>query len=41
VDAEIMDAFSSAAEDLWRTVLRRQVGPLSWLSTFPADPSMN
>lgn len=41
VDAEIMDAFSSAAEDLWRTVLRRQAGPLSWLSTFPADPSMN
>lgn len=41
VDAEIMDAFSDAAQDLWRTVLRRQAGPLSWLATFPADPSMN
>jgi putative transcriptional regulator len=41
VDAETTDAFSSAAEDLWRTVLRRQTGPLSWLATFPADPSLN
>ena len=41
VDAELSDAFSSAAEDLWRTVLRRQSGTLSWLASFPADPSMN
>jgi putative transcriptional regulator len=41
VDAEATDAFSSTAADLWRIVLRRQVGPLSWLATFPADPSMN
>lgn len=41
VDAETTDAFTSAAEDLWRTVLRRQTGPLSWLATFPADPSLN
>lgn len=41
VDAVATDAFSSAAEHLWRTVLRRQAGPLSWLATYPADPTMN
>ncbi len=41
VDAETTDAFTNSAEDLWRSVLRRQSGPLSWLATFPADPSLN
>lgn len=41
VDAEASDAFTGAAEQLWRIVLRRQPGPLSWMADFPADPSLN
>lgn len=41
VDAEASDAFSQSAEDLWRAVLRRQPGPLSWMADFPPDPSLN
>lgn len=41
VDAETSDAFSSSAENLWRAVLRRQSGRLSWMADFPPDPSLN
>ena len=35
------DPFAVDAERLWRDVLRRQGGELAWVSTAPADPSMN
>lgn len=41
LDAETDDAFSDDAAELWHAVLRRQSGPLSWLATFPPDPSLN
>lgn len=41
VDAEPSDAFVPDADDLWGVVLRRQVGPLALLASFPADPTMN
>lgn len=41
VDAEPSDAFRKDAQDLWRTVLRRQKGELALMSSFPADPTMN
>ncbi|HEX6196359.1 MAG TPA: YqgE/AlgH family protein [Jiangellaceae bacterium] len=41
LDAETDDAFSDDAAELWQAVLRRQSGPLSWLATFPPDPSLN
>lgn len=41
VEAEIGDAFSDEADELWRSVLRRQEGPLALMATFPADPSLN
>jgi putative transcriptional regulator len=35
------DVFSNDPLDLWKRVLRRQPGELAWVSTRPADPSMN
>jgi putative transcriptional regulator len=35
------DPFSVDADRMWRSVLRRQPGELAWVSTAPADPSMN
>jgi putative transcriptional regulator len=41
VEAEPGDPFGSRLGGLWRAVLRRQRGPLAWVSTTPADPTMN
>ncbi len=41
VDAEPIDAFTQAPHDLWRAVLRRQPGRLSWVASFPDDPERN
>lgn len=41
LDAEIDDVFSDRPDDLWRTVLQRQPGRLSWLALAPDDLSMN
>jgi putative transcriptional regulator len=35
------DLFSDAPGSMWRRVLRRQGPPLSLVSTFPADPTLN
>jgi putative transcriptional regulator len=35
VDAEPSDAFTTDPDELWRTVLKRQPGRLSWLANFP------
>jgi len=41
VDAATEDAFSRAPGDLWRAVLARQDGQLSWVALLPEDPSIN
>lgn len=41
VDAAPGDLLSDAPEKLWRAVLRRQVGELAYVSTFPDDPTQN
>jgi putative transcriptional regulator len=41
VESETGDAFSDEADELWKSVLRRQDGPLALMATFPADPSLN
>lgn len=41
LDAEAGDVFSNDPESLWRTVLRRQPGRLSWLALAPDDLSFN
>lgn len=41
VEAEADDAFTVAPGDLWAHVLRRQVGALRFLASYPADPSLN
>ena len=41
VAAQPPDVFRSDPVDLWRDVLRRQPGELSWNSTRPADPGLN
>jgi putative transcriptional regulator len=41
VDAESRDAFTGTPERLWRQVLRRQLGDLKLVSTYPDDPKMN
>jgi putative transcriptional regulator len=41
VDARPEDTASPEPDDLWRTVLRRQKGPLAMVANFPADPAMN
>ena len=38
---EPADAFAADPEKLWRTVLRRQVGELAMVATYPDDPSAN
>jgi putative transcriptional regulator len=38
--AEPDDAFADEPAGLWRTVLRRQPGPLAFTASFPPDPSM-
>jgi putative transcriptional regulator len=35
------DLFSDDPLDLWKRVLRRQPGELAWVSTRPADPTLN
>ncbi len=40
-DAESGDVWSAHPNDLWRTVLRRQPGPLRLVAGFPDDPSLN
>lgn len=35
------DVFAGAPEHLWSEVLRRQPGELAWVSTRPADPTLN
>jgi putative transcriptional regulator len=41
VDADVSDATTSDPAALWRSVLGRQRGTLSWFSNFPEDPSHN
>lgn len=41
VASTTVDVFTTDPGNLWRDVLRRQPGPLAWLSTAPADPTMN
>jgi putative transcriptional regulator len=41
VDANIDDATTSEPGALWRAVLGRQRGTLSWFSNFPEDPTHN
>lgn len=41
VDAEPHDIFDDDPATLWRRVLRRQSGPLGWVSTYPVDPALN
>jgi putative transcriptional regulator len=41
LDPEPGDVFSVDPTDLWRTVLRRQPGRLSWLATAPDDLETN
>ncbi|MCW2819519.1 MAG: hypothetical protein JWR42_2306 [Marmoricola sp.] len=35
------DLFSARPDQLWHDVLRRQVGPVSLLTTLPEDPALN
>jgi putative transcriptional regulator len=39
--ATYSDVFSARPLDLWRTVLRRQRGELSYFSTWTEDPELN
>lgn len=41
VPGSLRDLFSDHPESLWTSVLRRQPPPLSYMSTYPADPSRN
>ncbi len=41
VDADPGDAFTSAPDGLWRTVLRRQGGDLAKVALVPAEPYLN
>jgi putative transcriptional regulator len=41
VDAESSDLYGGEPDDLWRRVLRRQVGELAIVASFPDDPRMN
>jgi putative transcriptional regulator len=40
-DAADDDVTTSEPNDLWRSVLARQPGTLSWFSNFPDDPAHN
>lgn len=41
VDAEPDDLFSTEPHTLWRRILGRQPGRVSWLANFPDNPSVN
>ena len=41
LDADRSDVLTSAPQELWRDVLRRQGGRLALVSTFPLDPRLN
>jgi putative transcriptional regulator len=41
VDAADSDVISATPNALWRAVLGRQPGTLSWFSNFPEDPAQN
>jgi putative transcriptional regulator len=41
VDAHPDDALDTEPDDLWRRVLRRQPGRVSWFANHPLDPSFN
>lgn len=41
VDADAGDLWSSAPEEMWRSVLRRQRGQLRVFADFPLDPETN
>ncbi|HSE08748.1 MAG TPA: YqgE/AlgH family protein [Nocardioidaceae bacterium] len=41
VPAEGGDVFGASPDGLWSRVLRRQPGELAWVSTRPADPTLN
>lgn len=41
VDADPDDVFTADPTALWRTVLRRQPGPLAALATYPEHPWLN
>lgn len=41
LDSEPGDVFSNEPDELWRTVLRRQPGRLSWLADVPDDLAWN
>ena len=41
LDADRSDVLTSALQELWRDVLRRQGGRLALVSTFPLDPRLN
>jgi putative transcriptional regulator len=41
VPGSLQDLFSDEPQALWSRVLRRQPPPLSYMSTYPADPSRN
>jgi putative transcriptional regulator len=41
VDSTAADIFAADAAGLWSAVLRRQPGALAWVSTRPADPTLN
>ena len=41
VDSLPEDPFSLEPEELWQQVLQRQASSLSWLASYPEDPTMN
>jgi putative transcriptional regulator len=41
VDALAADVFSGSPDRLWRSVLKRQTGPISWLANYPDDVDAN
>lgn len=41
VDSTAHDIFDAEPRALWSAVLRRQPGSLAWVSTRPADPTLN
>jgi putative transcriptional regulator len=41
LDASDDDVFTTSPGDLWRTVLGRQPGRLSWIAAAPDDLSLN
>ena len=41
VESTAHDIFDAEPGGLWSTVLRRQPGSLAWVSTRPADPTLN